>query len=137
MILCRWDDEWHLASRANPQTGGCSLAFRLKGGAPPGFELYRYKTFWHRYFPTFDGLAFYPITRFRNAPVFLHWWSWEVPEPLIHCRLMGWDAHSAGYTDKQQIADGWVGAGSGDGATKWIHVDDLEKIEGPPPDGAF
>lgn len=33
-------------------------------------------------------------------------------------------------------ADGW-GVDIMEGAFKYIHVDELEKIEGPPPDGAF
>ena len=37
---------------------------------------------------------------------------------------------------RRLIEDGWEDHG-GDGLTKYVHVDDLDKIEGPPPEGAF
>ena len=83
------------------------------------------------------GVTFYLGIAYKNAKLYPERWTTESKEPLLRCRLMGWDAQSVGYSHEQQIADGWKGVGSGDGATKWIHVDDLEKIEGPPPEGPF
>jgi hypothetical protein len=37
---------------------------------------------------------------------------------------------------QQLVEDGWTDEG-GDGLVRYVHVDDLEKIEGPPPEGAF
>jgi hypothetical protein len=34
------------------------------------------------------------------------------------------------------VEDGWLDR-AGEGLEKYVHVDDLEKIEGPPPEGAF
>jgi len=84
-----------------------------------------------------ENVVFFPEIRYQNAKVYPEYWPTDSSEPLLRCRLMGWDARSAGYSNEQQEADGWKGVGSGDGATKWIHVDDLEKIEGPPPEGPF
>lgn len=53
---------------------------------------------------------------------------WASPDEPDHIRL----------ERKRQLVQefGWRDGGR-DGLGGFIHVDDLEKIEGPPPDGAF
>jgi hypothetical protein len=120
--------------------------------------------------PTFEGITFYPETRYWGMPVHPEHWHRESEEPLLCCRLMGDEIHRltgppglaeasrlAGRSeaDRQHwlglveeakargrelrtrlVEDGWLDGG-GEGLVKYVHVDDLEKIEGPPPEGAF
>jgi len=84
-----------------------------------------------------QSVTFFPEMQFRGAKVNPEFWKSDSAEPILQCRLMGWDAHSAGYSHDEQVLDGWERVGSGDGAIKWVHVDELEKLEGPPPEGPF
>lgn len=135
-FLGKRQEEWFLG-HANQYIQGVNLSCPV----PPrnGASLFR-KSAHGMYFANFrdpSDIMFFLDIRFRNAKVHLEYWKADTFEPVFQCRLMGFDAYAAGYSNDEQIADGWVGVGSGEGATKWLHVDELEKIEGPPPEGAF
>lgn len=150
MILANWQNRWFLASRANAGSDSCALVAsdledlsrigfksEQRSFGRPGNSNFSEWRIWHCWRESVNGIVFFPELRFRQAKVYPEYWSFDSSEAVLQCRLMGWDAYSAAYSNEQQIADGWIGVGSGDGATKWIHVDELEKIEGPPPEGPF
>ena len=68
-------------------------------------------------------------------------WHPESSEPLLFCRID--DGKVGGQSEAEFMqrvrelqADGWTWEFR-EGCEKYVHVDDLEKIEGPPPEGAF
>lgn len=135
-FLAKRHDEWFLG-HANEYISGVNLA----SPRIPRSESSRYRKSTHGvYFANFrdhDVITFYTEIRYKGAKVYPEQLEYRPKKLLVLCRLMGWDAYSAGYSNEQLAADGWVGVGSGDGATRWILVDELEKIEGPPPEGPF
>jgi hypothetical protein len=182
VILCQWRNEWFLASRAQPQLPGCSLALRNASSLDPaslGFKAYWTGAF-YRYFPDYEEIAFYPELRYRGLKVHPEHWHRESAEPLLYCRMMGdqimyatprWndfvqarDALEAETRQRslpdddpllvrwreairrhdeaaaeirgQLVAGGWKDEVQ-EGLTRYVHVDELEKIEGPPPDTEF
>lgn len=97
-----------------------------------------------RTFDFTEGITFYPEIRYRGFRVYPQAWHYESSEPLLHCymdhseiSLGGWDATKERM--RELIEDGWQWD-QRDGGNKYVYVDDLEKIEGPPPapgGGAF
>ena len=170
-MLCVWNKEWCLAQRGNLSLPGVSLAVR--NGCPlasetMGFKRYWSGVFWHRYWPSFDGITFYPEVRYRGIRVYPQWWHPSSAEPLVHCWMQGigdavdpgrdrieqsldaqrrgdfalWASICEELKQKSQamraqlVSEGWKDKHI-DGLEKYCHVDDLEKIEGPPPVGEF
>jgi len=98
------------------------------------------------------AIRFFPVIRCRLgylvSPVMWHP-EWE--EPILKCYLDNGELtqdltchNDLGkwnriYEERKAAlrADGWHWPDPREGCEKYIHVDDLEKIEGPPPDGAF
>ena len=106
-----------------------------------GFMPYVRGTFWHKPFDNTKEILFYPTLRWNGFLVTPMYWHKESSDPLLLCRM---ETHNFGVTnDKDYMkaverlrADGW-GVDIMEGAFKYIHVDELEKIEGPAPEGAF
>ncbi len=142
MILCRWKAEWCIAQRAQANLPGCSLAVPNSRGprlAGPGFREYVYKTFWHKYVDAIEEIVFYAEIRYKGMRVTPIMWHPESEEPLLRC-LAGQSAddYPPGAGDEfieMLRADGW----HIQRCETWgyVHVDELEKIEGPPPEGPF
>lgn len=144
MILCRWRDEWGIAQRLQPSSSGCSIAIRNAVGPlfqRFGFVPYVHNTYWHRSFDQMSDILFYPQLRWQGFQVTPVCWNRESTEPLVLCRM---ETQSLGAkSDKEYerlVADmrtmGWHWDLM-EGGHKYIHVDELEKIDGPPPEGAF
>jgi len=87
-----------------------------------------------------EGTRFFPTIRYRTMPCFVESWSRDSAEPLVLCRIMpsrlphaGNLAGQLGYTCQQLRDKGWQNEHD-EGYTKYLHVDELEKIEGPLPE---
>ena len=90
-------------------------------------------------------IRFFPEIRYRGCKVYPEWWHRESSEPLLAVLLLPSDLDFSKFflrpptlDDLQRAmeADGWQGDGR-EGWHKYVHVDELEKIEGPPPEGPF
>lgn len=172
MILCRYNNRWHIAQRAQPALPGCSLRIGANMTGGEDWKEYFSGSFRHKYFDSFEGITFYPELRYRRLPV-LVWNGWhpESQEPLLGCMLgdvkpmieaesgvthaMIVQANDRRTEDEHRwkqvhdrreaasrkimqrvIDDGWKQEDRGL-YFQYIHVDDLEKIEGPPPEESF
>jgi len=134
--LAQWNGRLYLV-HANENIVGVNLATPFEYDAPsPPFQSSRFGVYFAN-FRSPDGITFYPELRYKGAKVYPEAWVQGTTEPILRCRLMGWDAQSVGYTMEQRRADGWKYADPRDGGTRHLHVDELEKIEGPPPEGVF
>jgi len=143
-ILCKWEGHWCLAQRARPESQGCSLAVQNAIGAllaSVGFQRYTYGTFWHRHFPGIAGITFYPEVYYRGVQVFPQHWHPESSEPLVACHMPlnvrpGETAEQSRARRQTLLDEGWTYS-AWEGLARYVHVDELQKIEGPPPEGAF
>lgn len=186
MILCKWSEEWLVASKASSETPSCALM----GGAwprlsrltfkqevlsvgKPGDPDYREHCRWHKFMATMVGITFYPTLRYMGIPVYVgRSWHPDSEEPLLGLLLgdinptieaetgltvammpevnrrraddeEAWkrfhDRWKEGGAKVMQriLNDGWERTLHG--FFKYVHVADpnLEKIEGPPPEGPF
>jgi len=144
MTLCLWNGEWCLAGRLRAESGGMSLSVRNSVGqrfAGFGFQQYAYKTFWHKHFESWDDVLFYPLLRYQGCQVRPVSWHPESEEPLLRCaidtnEICGLEQQEYMKRVEQLRALGWHWDYR-EGGTKYCHVDELEKIEGPLPVGAF
>ena len=75
---------------------------------------------------------FFPTIRYRGALVYPKKWNPDSAEPLLSVVMMPWDLREAGLSIDELVADGWQ-YDQRDGGEKYVHVDELEKIDGPPP----
>ncbi|MCG3129647.1 MAG: hypothetical protein FLDDKLPJ_00381 [Phycisphaerae bacterium] len=153
MILAKWNNAWFIASKARAETPSCSLSapdrpgldvlgFRVEERSigMPGDPKYRHWRVRHRFMPTLRGITFYPTIRYKELRVDPIAWNPDSSEPLLLCR----DSWEPGLmTDEQYVAimeelkaRGWKWDAR-EGGQGYLHVDDLTKIEGPPPSGAF
>lgn len=98
------------------------------------------------FMPTMENITFYPTLRYRGIPVSVfHGWHPDSEEPLLNLAIWGRPYLSLDEPYEvikqrweQLISEGWEDGGR-DGMAGYVHVEDpdLEKIEGPPPDGPF
>jgi hypothetical protein len=154
MILAQWKGRWFIASKARPDTPSCALI----GGNWPGLsELgfirqersmgrqeepnYRRWFVWHRFMPTMDDITFISELRYKGLKVYPEHWHPESEEPLLLCYMPtvmhpGEPESVWGLRRERLIEEGWEDGGR-DGLKGYVHVDELEKIEGPPPTGSF
>jgi hypothetical protein len=92
--------------------------------------------------PTSEGITFYPELRYKGMRVYPKGWDPDSAEPILRCEKPHLaDMNLKGVHVRQAFverlrADGWHWDDR-EGGWKYIHVDDLEKVEGPPPDGTF
>ncbi len=151
MILARKNTYWYIAERANPQSSGCAIRVGANMpneggfGPPPGVGLYLVKQL-----ESTAGLQFFPYVYYRGCRVWPEAWDRESEEPILRCLAMPNNFEDitsdyfrkigkgigAIYPGDVLRADGWEQIARGE-YVKFFHVDDLEKIEGPPPEGVF
>ena len=118
---------------------------------PPGFQEHIYGTFWWKIFRDYAGITFYPRCLYHGMLVTPITWHTESPEPIVQCCAMpGWEGYDLNQSfiehvletgmpneyDSPMLADGWDASEIGV-FKKFIHIDELDKIEGPPPEGSF
>ena len=133
-----------LASFA-PHLRGCNLSTRVDPVAhAEKYHLWQNRIWvWSEADPA--KVRFFPEIRYRGCKVYPEWWHRESSEPLLAVHLPPRDLDFSKFfvrpptlDDLQRAmeADGWQGDGR-EGWHKYVHVDELEKIEGPPPEGPF
>lgn len=155
MILVFWNDRWFLATKARPDKQACSLtAGNWQELKPLGFierqgstgkptdSNYQERIYWTKFVPDMATLIFYPSLFFRDYQV-IPWNGWHPTseEPLLQCFIDLGEIHrgepgEGEHRIQELIDDGWQ-YNAREGALKYVHVDELEKAEGPPPEGAF
>ena len=151
MILCRKNEYWYLAVRAMPNSKGCALRVGAQManeggfGPPPGAGRYLVKQV-----DSTEQLQWFPHLYYRGCRIWPQGWDSEREEPILRCLAIpdnfdDLDSDyfrevakrvNAKYAGDVLMADGWQQIGRGE-YVKFLHVDEVEKIEGPPPEGAF
>jgi hypothetical protein len=135
MMLARRHDEWYLAAFA-AHIAGCNLSTTRKPRHDTSeFHLWRDKVWVWSNAPT-NGVLFFPRLLWNRRTVTPVYWHQESTEPLLLCRMETHDLGARNEKEYQQMAKemrtlGWDWD-LREGGHKYIHVDDLEKIEGPP-----
>jgi hypothetical protein len=145
VILCREGDYWYYStgvSREKNQCGvRCGPNMLNPGGLlplpPVGALLYGLRPF--------DRMIFFPEIRYRGCKVSPWAWHPTAHEPILRIDGSNLDGYrlngpfNAGPNfdfTAALLADGWEGDDYL-GWSRYVHVDELEKIEGPPPEGPF
>lgn len=86
------------------------------------------------------GITFYPVVRYKGMRVHPIAWHPEATEPRlkVHSAWCSSDYPPGDELafDEMLKAEGWTWD-QREGGEGYVHVDDLEKIEGPPPEGGF
>jgi len=144
MILVQSKGEWGLAIRVRPESTGCAVRVPNSSSlakSEHGFKQGKFNAFWHRQFESTEELKFYRTLFYMGYEVWPMHWHMESPEPLLYCRIDGnaFSGHGEAvfmeHISKLKSL-GWK-CDLREGCEKYVHVDELEKIEGPPPDGVF
>ncbi len=96
--------------------------------------------------PEMVGIIFYPEIYYRLGDERYRVYPWnrwcrDSTEPVLRCLIDHGLISEGGMAETERriktlINDGWQWD-QRVGGIKYVHVDDLEKIEGPPPEGAF
>lgn len=142
MILARRKDDWFLAAAA-PHIRGCNLSMPAKPKHDSEyFHLWNGIIYVWSHAPL-DGITFYPELRYKGMKV-CPWNGWQpgTSEPILNVMTGSYYAYPgesrelAEARKRELLAEGWYDGGR-DGMAGYVHVDKLEKIEGPPPEGAF
>jgi hypothetical protein len=147
MILAKhFDGFWVLAGRAMGNSPGVSICVGAKMPTVGDMELNFAGYFYSRYVTNLEQYRFFPEIRWRGCKVTPEHWKPDSAEPILHVRMMPWDLNVQsviGVEDptlgefRTRLAElGWT-YDVREGATAWLHVDDLEKVEGPLPEGRF
>ena len=151
MILCQWHGDWFLSTGINWGRRRCWLRCGAKMPhnetfqplPPVGMQLYGFAD-------NPDSVIFYPELYYRGCRIWPQWWDSERQDPILRCialpsNLEDLDSDylreitrriNARYAGDVLIADGWEQIGRGE-YVKFLHVDEIEKVEGPPPEGPF
>jgi len=85
--------------------------------------------------PLNDKIVFFPTLQYESATVYPQWWHPESEEPILFCHMMQWE--DCALSTEELRKEGWQIDDPREPARGYVHVDELEKIEGPPPEGPF
>jgi hypothetical protein len=142
MILCEWNGNWYICTGIDRTKGGCWLRCGPKMPHPHNFKpLPPVGAVLYGNTPEVDSVVFYPSLYSNGWRVEPIAWDRDSSEPILRCFL---DAGQLGRMSEQEYRetvrvlreDGWHWD-QRDGGEKYIHVNELERIKGPPPDGEF
>ncbi len=147
-VLCNWRGYWALCARVDAAKDSCFIS-----GGPwlPSEEAYptlsrRGKTIVSGTVSPLADVVFYPTVRYYGLKVSVSDFYHTDDQPRLVCyadprsedlqsphnRAIQ-ERHPTPYPCEVLSRDGWEQPGKGE-FRKIIHVDDLEKLEGPPPD---
>jgi hypothetical protein len=109
-------------------------------------KLDTYGLFYHMYATGLQSLRAFPDLRWRGCKVTPEYWKPDSVEPVVRVLLMNGDLDTERVFGvdflpqderTRRLADmGWT-VNYRDGHAAWVHVDELEKTEGPIPEGTF
>ncbi|HNO79875.1 MAG TPA: hypothetical protein PKN33_17645 [Phycisphaerae bacterium] len=144
MILCKFNGSWFLSTGINWKKNKCWLRCGAMMPHPETFKpLPPIGAVLSGSVEGIEGVTFYPVLNYQNYEVWPQFWHRESAEPLLHCHI---DANtlSIGTTNstefRQRVQElqalSWKYE-LREGCEKYVHVDELRKIEGPPPEGTF
>lgn len=148
MILCTWNGEWVLCGRGPANGVGCGMGVRpslASWAQSHGMTRAGTGAFWSKAVSHTGGIRFFTELRFRGNKVYPQAWHPTAGEPLVKVfapSISGRDYFFANPPTTAEDfyralrADGWDWS-EREGGTRYCHVDELEKIEGPPPEGPF
>lgn len=151
MLLARKDGYWYIAVRSRPESLGCALRIGPMMPREAGFTPMPPVGAWmSKQLESTDGVTFFPTIKYQGLRVEPISWHPESRELRVKCRLDTSEVTSSvlhfddlAGTDRaynkrvaELKAEGWAWDAR-EGGQKYLHVDELEKIEGPPPDGVF
>ena len=145
MILCQRNDGlWFLSHRVRAELPG--VALRVGNGMPrdPSFEnIPPAHAVWSGYTEALADFVFFPTLRFDGMRVFPESWASDSAEPVLRVWTSQHHFERPVRTTQEYHArmaelraKGWAWD-EREGGTRWVHVDELDKLEGPPPVGVF
>jgi len=132
--------EWFLAAFA-PHIRGCNLSTAHRPtNDTDRFHLWQGQIWVWSHAPL-DGITFYPEVYYHGVQVFPQHWHPESNEPRVACHMPlnvrpGETAEQSRARRQTLLDEGWAYS-AWEGLARYVHVDELQKIEGPPPEGAF
>ena len=132
MMLAEWRSHWFLSTGVKHLTGECFIRSGRMMWRPETFLPVPPAGFVYYGRAPLAEVRLFPTIRYRGAFVYPKSWNPDSAEPLLSVLMMPWDLREAGVTIDELVADGWQ-YDQRDGGEKYVHVDELEKIEGPPP----
>ena len=142
MILCNWHDDWFLSTGIRKDGQVCWLRCSPRMPHPRDFKpLPPVGAVVYGNTNELDAITFFPNVRYRGHRVDLWNFDPEREEPLLKCHIDPSELGGKGGMDvvrrliEELKRDGWLWD-MREGGTKYVHVDELEKIEGPPPKGS-
>jgi hypothetical protein len=150
-ILCEYKGKCYLCGgSADPQwLGWVSLIGRRDWQLPNGLDWQREDVRAYAALKPHQvsGVRFFPTILYRGCKVRPRYWHREAAQPLLLISMWIDDlilekyfvkppANDAFAIQAAMEADGWSWD-LREGGDKYVHVDELEKIEGPPPQGAY
>ncbi len=149
VILCEFRGNWYLSTGISA-ANGCTLRCGARMPHPAGFKpLPPVGALLYGSVFEIEAITFFPIIRRLEYPLRPVMWHPEREEPILKCYLDNseltrdltcyndlarWNRI---YKERKAAlwADGWHWSDPREGCEKYLHVDELEKIEGPPPEG--
>lgn len=150
LILCRWNNNWYLSSGVNRAAGICWLRSGANMPRPSHFAAVPpVGSHFYGQVPLSSDIAFFPKIYYHGLPVTPLAWSADSSEPMLHCCAMPSQGqldspyfarvleNSGSRLDANRlVADGWLNPERGV-YEKYVHVDEIEMVEGAVPDGPF
>ena len=143
MILCRFNNHWFLCTGIDLYTDRCWLRSGPKMHYPDTFQpLPPAGSVMHGSIEGVEHVTFYPEIRYDGLRVFPENWHFDNTDPVVMChipsprRFPNESKEAVQQHREELIAQGFEDGGR-EGLKGYVHVDDLEKIEGPPPEGPF
>ncbi|MCC6677887.1 MAG: hypothetical protein IT436_12140 [Phycisphaerales bacterium] len=135
MILCRYQGYWFLTPGVSRDRGTCGLQASARMPYPKHFESPCGSMVSGAVPP--DEVTFYPEARWRGHRVWPLDWDWRSSEPRLRCQLDETQLFPGGEGTYADVVEELRRAGWSwdhrEGGYRYLHPDDLELVEGPPP----
>ena len=148
MIIARWCDRFVLASRGDACVPGVSLRLHASESAfacSNGFT--SPAMYWSKYFPDPSAIRFFPKAYWRGTPVGIAGWCVHTPDAQVQCEVMSNEINQEAWFGRRYKSSlewaplaralGWGYDHNDMIATRYCTIDELELVEGPPPEGTF
>ena len=132
--LCRRNDYWYLVSWDHGERRGSLIV----GKPMPREGSFHHVNSYHDGMAIADvtAITFFPEVRYQGHRAYPQWWHREEPGMLMCLVPINVGEGPTPPLTREE----WAELGltpRDDGYAGYIHVDDLAKIEGPPPEGVF
>ncbi len=148
LLLCEYKSKRMLCYASSDHTGATLSAGLIGDWTTMGFKRSQGSPFdWIKVVHSATGIRFFPKAYWRGTPVGIAGWCVHTPDARVHCEVMSNEINQEAWFGRRYKSSlEWAPLARAIGwdydfhdmiAARYCTIDELELVEGPPPEGPF